>query len=52
VLLVLSTASAPVIAIASIGAFVAGGAIGGTLGSAAGKGLGDTVYDIYEWIVE
>lgn len=52
VLLVLGTASAPVIAIASVGAFVVGGVIGGALGASAGKGLGDTVYDIYEWVVE
>ncbi|WP_391091050.1 hypothetical protein [Vibrio sp. NH-UV-68] len=51
-LLVLGTASAPVIAIASISAFVVGGVAGGVLGTTAGKETGDIAYSIYEWIVE
>lgn len=39
------TVSAPVIAVASISAFVAGGAIGGTVSSTAGKALGDVLYE-------
>lgn len=51
-LLVLGTASAPVVAIASVGAFVAGGAIGGIVGTTVGKEAGDIAYSVYEWIVE
>ncbi|HBC3831636.1 TPA: hypothetical protein ACVU43_004896 [Vibrio parahaemolyticus] len=51
-LLVLGTASAPVIAVASISAFVVGGVAGGVLGTTAGKETGDIAYSIYEWIVE
>lgn len=49
VLGVVGVTSAPVIAIASIGAFVAGGAVGGIAGSAIGKTVGDLAYFIYEW---
>ncbi|EOD80719.1 hypothetical protein D515_00136 [Grimontia indica] len=42
--------SAPVIAIATVGAVVGGGAFGGIAGSTAGKATGDTVYLAYEWI--
>lgn len=52
VLLVLGTASAPVVAVASIGAFVAGGAVGGIVGSTVGKAVGDGAYFIYESTVE
>jgi len=45
VMLVLGTASAPVIAVASIGAFVAAGAIGGIIGSTVGKAAGDIFYE-------
>ncbi|EKF9281257.1 hypothetical protein O1B57_003543 [Vibrio cholerae] len=48
-LLLVGTASAPVVAVASIGAFVAGGAIGGIMGSTAGKFTGEI---FYEWITE
>lgn len=48
-LLLVGTASAPVVAVASIGAFVAGGAIGGVMGSTAGKFTGEI---FYEWITE
>lgn len=51
-LLALGTASAPIVAIVSVGAFVAGGAIGGIIGSTAGKKSGDIAYSVYEWIVE
>ncbi|EOK5707185.1 hypothetical protein ACM6U7_004384 [Vibrio vulnificus] len=52
VLLVLGTASAPVVAIASVGAFVVGGAVGGIAGSAVGKAIGEGAYFIYESTVE
>ncbi len=52
VLLVLGTASAPVVAVASVGAFVVGGAVGGILGSTVGKAVGDGAYFIYESTVE
>jgi len=48
VLLVLGTASAPVIAVASIGAFVAGGAIGGVVGATAGKTGAEFIYEYIE----
>ncbi len=51
-ILLLGTASAPVVAIASVGAFVAGGAIGGIVGTTAGKKAGDIAYSVYEWIME
>lgn len=38
--LVLGAASAPVVAVASIGAFVVGGSIGGILGATGGKAMG------------
>ncbi|MGR5113641.1 hypothetical protein [Photobacterium damselae] len=51
--LVLGAASAPVVAVASIGAFVVGGSIGGILGATGGKAMGDILYekviDIKEW---
>lgn len=50
--LTLGAASAPVIAVASISAFVAGGAIGGAIGSTAGKALGDVLYESAVDIVE
>lgn len=49
VLLLLGAASAPVLAIASISAFVAGGAVGGVIGSTAGKLTGEVMY---EWVSE
>jgi hypothetical protein len=52
VLLVLGTASAPVVAVASIGAFVVGGAIVGVVGTTAGKALGDVIYEKAIDIVE
>ncbi|APF80599.1 hypothetical protein Q5N41_17770 [Vibrio cholerae] len=48
-LLLVGTASAPVVAVASIGAFIAGGTIGGIMGSTAGKFTGEI---FYEWITE
>ncbi|QXC56204.1 hypothetical protein KSS82_04670 [Vibrio mimicus] len=48
-LLLVGTASAPVVAVASIGAFIAGGTIGGIMGSTAGKFAGEI---FYEWITE
>ncbi|EEX65380.1 hypothetical protein ACPF4M_003057 [Vibrio cholerae] len=48
-LLLVGTASAPVVAVASIGAFIAGGSIGGIMGSTAGKFTGEI---FYEWITE
>ncbi|PXA72940.1 hypothetical protein [Vibrio sp. 11986-1-5] len=45
VLGVLGVTTAPVLAIASIGAFVAGGAIGGVAGGTVGKNVGDIVYE-------
>ena len=41
--------STPVLAIASIGAFVVGGAIGGIAGATLGKSVGDFMYFVYEW---
>ncbi len=52
VLGVVGVTSAPVLAIAAIGAFVAGGAIGGIAGSAIGKTVGDSIYFLYEKSVE
>jgi hypothetical protein len=53
VVLVLGTASVPVMAIASISAFVIGGAVGGIIGSTSGKIGGDIMYekviDIRTW---
>ena len=53
VLGVVGVTSAPVLAVAAIGSFVAGGAIGGVAGSTAGKAFGDELYerivDLYEW---
>ncbi|WP_244230865.1 hypothetical protein [Vibrio ouci] len=51
-LLLLGSASAPVVAVASIGAFVTGGTVGGMLGSSVGKELIDGVYELYDWVVE
>lgn len=48
VLIVFGTASAPVVAVASVGAFVVGGAVGGIVGSTVGKAVGDGAYFIYE----
>ncbi|EGQ9434257.1 hypothetical protein LEZ41_001235 [Vibrio cholerae] len=48
-LLLVGTVSAPVVAVASIGAFIAGGSIGGIMGSTAGKFTGEI---FYEWITE
>lgn len=45
VLGVLGVTTAPVLAIASIGAFVAGGAIGGVAGGTVGKAIGDIMYE-------
>lgn len=52
VLGVVGVTSAPVLAIAAIGAFMAGGAIGGITGSTVGKSVGDGVYFLYEKSVE
>lgn len=52
VLGVVSVTSAPVLAIAAIGAFVAGGAIGDITGSTVGKRVGDGFYFLYEKSVE
>ncbi|XAW90070.1 hypothetical protein ABDK09_11190 [Vibrio sp. CDRSL-10 TSBA] len=52
VLLVLGAASAPVIAVATIGAFVVGGAIGGSIGSTVGKASADFMYEYFESILE
>lgn len=52
VLLLLGTASAPVIAVASIGAFVAEGSAGGILGSTLGKEFSDGIYSLYELAIE
>ncbi len=52
VLLLLGTASAPVIAVASIGAFLAGGTAGGILGSTLGKEFSDGIYSLYELAIE
>jgi len=49
---VVGVTSAPVLAIASIGAFVAGGAIGGVAGATVGKSTGDLGYMLYEWFAE
>lgn len=49
VLGVVGVTSAPVLAIAAIGSFVVGGAIGGITGSASGKAIGDFAY---EWVAE
>ena len=49
VLGVVGVASAPILAIASVGAFVAGGTIGGIAGSAIGKAVGDVIYIAYQW---
>ncbi|MGD8117643.1 hypothetical protein [Vibrio sp. TRT 29B02] len=45
VLGIVGVTSAPVLSIASIGAFVAGGAIGGITGTAIGKTFGDILYE-------
>lgn len=45
VLGVVGVTSAPVLAIAAIGAFVAGGAIGGVAGGTVGKAIGDIMYE-------
>ncbi|WP_242014127.1 MIX and LysM peptidoglycan-binding domain-containing protein [Vibrio parahaemolyticus] len=45
VLGVVGITSAPVLAIASIGAFVVGGAAGGVIGATIGKSTGDIVYE-------
>ncbi|WP_163390405.1 hypothetical protein [Enterovibrio norvegicus] len=44
--------AAPVIAIASVGAFVAGGAMGGMKGADIGKRIGEQIYIAYEWAFE
>ncbi|OOE34979.1 hypothetical protein BZG04_09585 [Salinivibrio kushneri] len=46
---VVGVTSAPILAIASIGAFVAGGAVGGVAGSTIGKNVGDVIYIAYQW---
>ncbi|WP_408642321.1 MIX and LysM peptidoglycan-binding domain-containing protein [Salinivibrio proteolyticus] len=46
---VVGVTSAPILAIASIGAFVAGGAVGGIAGSTIGKNVGDVIYIAYQW---
>ncbi|MDO6706771.1 hypothetical protein [Photobacterium sp. 1_MG-2023] len=45
VLGVVGVTSAPVIAIASLAAFVVGGAVGGIAGAAGGKSFGDFIYE-------
>ncbi|EKO3658762.1 hypothetical protein M3906_001610 [Vibrio metschnikovii] len=45
VLGVVGITSAPLLAIASIGAFVVGGAAGGVIGATIGKNVGDIVYE-------
>ncbi|MGF1873578.1 peptidoglycan-binding domain-containing protein [Photobacterium indicum] len=50
--LVLGTVSAPVLAIASVGAIVVGGAVGGVVGATGGKAVGDIAYFVYEWVEE
>ncbi len=49
VLGIVGVTSAPVLAIAAIGSFVVGGAIGGITGSVSGKAIGDFAY---EWVAE
>jgi len=49
VLGIVGVTSAPVLAIASIGAFVVGCAFGGIVGSTAGKAIGDMVPLVYQW---
>ncbi|MEF1283467.1 hypothetical protein QTN94_05695 [Vibrio sp. M250220] len=49
VLGIVGVTSAPVLAIASISAFVAGGAVGGIGGSMLGKATGDIMYIAYQW---
>ncbi|MEF1257080.1 hypothetical protein [Vibrio sp. M250220] len=49
---IVGVTSAPVLAIASIGAFVAGGAVGGIGGSTIGKTIGDGFYFLYEKSIE
>lgn len=44
--------SAPIVAVATIGAFVLGGALGGIAGTTGGKAAGDGAYFIYEWLSE
>lgn len=46
---VVGVTSAPILAIASVGAFVAGGAVGGIAGSTIGKNVGDVIYIAYQW---
>ncbi|WP_244230873.1 hypothetical protein [Vibrio ouci] len=46
VLLILGTASTPVVAVASIGAFAVGGAIGGIAGTNIGNVAGDIIYEM------
>ncbi|EOW7149702.1 hypothetical protein [Vibrio parahaemolyticus] len=46
---VVGVTSAPILAIASVGAFVAGGAVGGVAGSTIGKNVGDVIYIAYQW---
>ncbi len=43
---VVGVTAAPIIAVAGITSFVAGGAIGGILGSSGGKYVGDVIYEI------
>lgn len=50
--MVLGAASAPVIAVATIGAFVVEGAIGGSIGSTVGKASADFMYEYFESILE
>ncbi|MEF1284931.1 hypothetical protein QTN94_13395 [Vibrio sp. M250220] len=45
VLGIVGVTSAPVLAIALIGAFVAGGVVGGITGTAIGKTFGDILYE-------
>ncbi|MEZ8027418.1 hypothetical protein [Enterovibrio norvegicus] len=49
---VVGITSAPVIAVATVGAFIVGGSLGGIAGSTAGKALGDGIYFLYEKSLE
>lgn len=45
VLILGGTVTAPILALATVGAFVVGGAVGGIAGGAIGKTMGDVIYD-------
>ncbi|WP_241831353.1 hypothetical protein [Salinivibrio kushneri] len=49
---VVGVTAAPVIAIATVGSFVVGGAIGGIAGTTIGKATGDDLYFLYEKGIE